>query len=141
MLQRQHRICQNKYSQFLDCVGRIAQVFIWAILFYAPILFGAEKQVYATWYGEDHRGKIMANGYPFNPDKYTCASWFYPFGTKLDIICGKKRVRVEVTDHGPAWRLVRSRGVKIDLASAAFKNLAPLKKGRIPIVVMRVWSH
>jgi rare lipoprotein A len=93
---------------------------------------------YSTEYGEDHRGKLMANGKPFNPDKYTCASWFFPFGSILEVKSGKKTVRVEVTDHGPAWRLVRGRHVKVDLALAAFRDLAPLSKGRIPVTIRRV---
>ena len=39
----------------------------------------------ASWYGEEHRGKLMANGKRFNPDKFTAASWFYPLGTKVRV--------------------------------------------------------
>src|SRR5215468_7676281 len=45
----------------------------------------------ASWYGEEHRGRLMANGKRFNPDKLTAASWFYPLGTK-----------VQVTFHSPS---------------------------------------
>ncbi len=34
----------------------------------------------ASWYGEAHRGKLMANGKRFNPDRLTAASWFYRSG-------------------------------------------------------------
>ena len=40
---------------------------------------------YASWYGEDHRGRLMANGKKFNPDKLTAASWFYPLGTRVRV--------------------------------------------------------
>src|SRR5262245_5419101 len=39
----------------------------------------------ASWYGEDHRGRLMANGKRFNPDRLTAASWFYPLGTKVRV--------------------------------------------------------
>src|SRR6516162_1226131 len=39
----------------------------------------------ASWYGEEHRGKLMANGKRFDPDKLTAASWFYPLGTKVRV--------------------------------------------------------
>ena len=39
----------------------------------------------ASWYGEDHRGKLMANGRPFDPDALTCATWDHPFGTRLKV--------------------------------------------------------
>jgi len=39
----------------------------------------------ASWYGEEHRGKRMANGHRFDPDKLTAASWFYPLGTNVRV--------------------------------------------------------
>ena len=39
----------------------------------------------ASWYGEEHRGKLMANGHRFDPDKMTAASWFYPLGTQVKV--------------------------------------------------------
>src|SRR5256885_351299 len=39
----------------------------------------------ASWYGEEHRGRLMANGKRFNPDKLTAASWFYPLGTTVRV--------------------------------------------------------
>src|SRR6185436_14813375 len=40
----------------------------------------------ASWYGEAHRGRLMANGQRFDPDKLTAASWFYPLGTKVRVV-------------------------------------------------------
>src|SRR5205807_6904108 len=37
----------------------------------------------ASWYGEELRGKPMANGGKFNPDNFTAASWYYPLGTQV----------------------------------------------------------
>ena len=61
-------------------------LFAWlAFPWWAP---GAERVPstgWASWYGEDHRGKLMANGKRFDPDKPTAASWFYPLGTRVRV--------------------------------------------------------
>jgi rare lipoprotein A len=81
----------------------------------------------ASWYGEEHRGRLMANGKRFNPDKLTAASWFYPLGTKVRVTLNSnsqnsRSVLVTITDRGPAKDLVRD-GRIIDLTYAAFKRL------------------
>lgn len=96
----------------------------------------------ASWYGDAHRGKLMANGKPFNPDKLTAASWFYPLGTKVKVTTraknrSKQTVMVTITDRGPAPSLVRE-GRIIDLGTAAFQRLASLDLGLIPVQVERV---
>ncbi|MDB6017654.1 MAG: Rare lipoprotein [Pedosphaera sp.] len=102
---------------------------------------------HASWYGEDHRGKLMANGKPFDPDKLTAASWFYPLGTKVQVILQEETaalppksphtVLVVITDRGPARRLV-NQGRIIDLSQAAFKELAAPELGLIPVEVRLV---
>src|SRR4029077_6209963 len=80
----------------------------------------------ASWYGEEHRGKLMANGQPFDPDQLTAASWFYPLGTRLQISRRsqpERSVLVTITDRGPAKRLVRQ-GRIIDLSRGAFERIA-----------------
>lgn len=97
---------------------------------------------HASWYGEEHRGKLMANGQKFDPRKMTAASWFYPLGTRVRVTLqdpslakGKKHtVIVTITDRGPSRDLVRS-GRIIDLGQAAFEKLAPTELGLIPIQV------
>ncbi len=99
---------------------------------------------YASWYGESHRGRLMANGEKFDPGKLTAASWFYPLGTRVRVTLysghnrshhrGLHSVMVTITDRGPATRLVND-GRIIDLAQAAFERLAPGKLGLIPIKV------
>src|SRR4051812_16446542 len=76
----------------------------------------------ASWYGEDHRGRLMANGKKFDPDKFTAASWFYPLGTKVRVTIDslsqpRRSVLVTITDRGPAKDLVRE-GRIIDLSHA-----------------------
>jgi rare lipoprotein A len=98
----------------------------------------------ASWYGESHRGKLMANGKPFNPDNLTAASWFYPLGTKVRVTLredastshakSQTTVLVTITDRGPAKRLVRT-GRIIDLSHAAFVALASPDLGLVQVEV------
>ena len=81
----------------------------------------------------------MANGKPFNPDKLTAASWFYPLGTRVrvtvsDQLMRSRNVLVTITDRGPAWELVRE-GRVIDLARAAFKKIATPDLGLIQVTI------
>lgn len=98
----------------------------------------------ASWYGEEHRGRLMANGERFDPDRMTCASWFYPLGTKLKVQWdgwsqGDRWVIVTVTDRGPHRRLVRQ-GRTIDLSRAAFDRIGRLELGLIPVRIVRLWG-
>ena len=93
----------------------------------------------ASWYGEEHRGKLMANGKRFNPDKPTSASWFYPLGTKVQVTLTadaepRRSVVVTITDRGPAKELVRD-GRIIDLSHATFRILAPPYLGLVAVAV------
>ncbi|MBC8097664.1 MAG: septal ring lytic transglycosylase RlpA family protein [Akkermansiaceae bacterium] len=91
----------------------------------------------ASWYGEAHRGKPMANRKPFDPNKLTAASWFYPLGTKVRVTLRaepERSVIVTITDRGPARRYVR-RGRLIDLARGAFVQLAPADLGLVPVTI------
>src|SRR5882672_620834 len=93
----------------------------------------------ASWYGEENRGRLMANGKRFNPDKLTAASWFYPLGTKVRVtldgpVQTTRSVLVTITDRGPARELVRS-GRIIDLGHAAFRQIAPPDWGLVAVTV------
>jgi rare lipoprotein A len=113
-----------------------------ALVFWVALSVGADAgspmRGTASWYGEIHRGKLMANGQRFNPDQLTAASWFYPLGTKVRVILQndpQRTVLVTITDRGPARRLVRE-GRVIDLANAAFKQLADPDLGLIAVRVV-----
>ena len=93
----------------------------------------------ASWYGETHRGKLMANGKKFDPDKLTAASWFYPLGTRVRVTIRSpefetRSVLVTITDRGPAKRLV-NRGRVIDLGRAAFEKIAEPDLGLVEVTV------
>jgi len=96
----------------------------------------------ASWYGEDHRGRLMANGKRFNPDRLTAASWFYPLGSKVRVTVAepnkpRRRVLVTITDRGPSKDLVRD-GRIIDLTHAAFRQLARPNLGLISVSVEQI---
>ena len=78
----------------------------------------------------------MANGQRFNPDKLTGASWFYDLGTKVVITHVNRSVIIEITDRGPAKRLLRE-GRTIDLSRAAFGKLADPNLGLIDVTVRK----
>lgn len=93
----------------------------------------------ASWYGEEHRGRLMANGRRFDPEKCTAASWFYPLGTKVRVTLRApdalpRSVLVTVTDRGPARELVHD-GRIIDLAHGAFRKIAHPGKGLVAVTV------
>jgi len=93
----------------------------------------------ASWYGEEHRGKPMANGRRFNPDKLTAASWFYPLGAKVQVTLAssaepRRSVVVTITDRGPAWEYVHD-GRTIDLSRAPFQQLDPLDLDPLAAIV------
>lgn len=92
-----------------------------------PPVFGR-----ASCYGESYRGKRMANGDRYDPDRRTCAAWRWPLGTFLRVEHGNRSVIVQVTDRGPN---IAPRDRVIDLSLAAFEALAPSKVGLIDVSV------
>jgi rare lipoprotein A len=84
----------------------------------------------ASYYSYECADKPMANGKIFNPEKRTCASWFYKFGTVLEVksLDTGRTTEVVVTDRGPNKRLVKA-GRIIDLSRRSFQDICALKKG------------
>lgn len=93
----------------------------------------------ASFYGFELDGRKMANGKPFDPLAFTCASWFYPLGTHLQVenMANGRVIIVEVTDRGPAKRLV-AKGRIVDLSFAAFKEIGQLKSGLIAVSITKL---
>ncbi len=81
----------------------------------------------ASWYGIQHQGKKMANGHRFDRAKLTAASWYFPLGTRLQVINldNGRAVQVTITDRGPNARLHRV----LDLSEAAAKRLDYVGQG------------
>ena len=91
----------------------------------------------ASWYGGGEKlNKHTANGEVFDPNEFTCASWYYSFGTRLKVtnIGNGRSVVVRVNDRGPNKRLKRA----IDLSKRAFSNIADLKTGLISVKIEKV---
>ena len=96
----------------------------------APALFGI-----ASWYSEADPwiNRHTASGEIFDDTKLTCASWDFPFGTRLKItnLSNGKSVICIVNDCGPAKRLGRS----VDLTKAAFRKIADPRLGLVKVSV------
>ena len=90
----------------------------------------------ASYYSYECAKSPMANGRPFNPEKRTCASWFYDFGTVLSVrsLDTGRSTHVVVTDRGPNRRLVK-KGRVIDLSKRAFEDICDLKKGLTRVMI------
>jgi len=91
---------------------------------------------YASYYSYECANRPMANGKIFDPEKRTCASWFYKFGTVLTVksLDTGRATEVVVTDRGPNKRLV-NKGRIIDLSKRAFQDISPLEKGLTRVIV------
>lgn len=109
----------------------VLAVFVFGAAAYCQAREAATRKKKASFYGEGYRGKPMANGHPYDPDQYTCASWDWPLGTRLLVEYGGHGVVVTVTDRGPDKRLGRD----IDLSEAAFAGLADRKLGVISVEI------
>jgi rare lipoprotein A len=103
--------------------------------------FTQDRIGYASWYSIESCKKegtsgIMANGEVFNDKEMVCASWDYPFETRLKItsLANAKAVIAVVKDRGPARRLVK-KGRIIDLSKGAFSKITDLKQGVIQVKI------
>jgi rare lipoprotein A len=85
----------------------------------------------ASWYGEAHHGRLMANGRPFDMHALTAASNSLPLGTRAQVTAGRRSVVVTITDTGGFGRYGRI----IDLSKAAFARLAPTGQGIVEVCV------
>lgn len=90
----------------------------------------------ASYYSYECAKLPMANGRLFDPEKRTCASWFYNFGTVLAVrsLDTGRITYVVVTDRGPNKRLVK-RGRVIDLSRRAFEDICDPDKGLTRVVI------
>lgn len=89
----------------------------------------------ASYYAKSFHGKKTASGQIFRNDLLTCAHKTLPFGTLLKVtnVDNCKSVIVVVNDRGP---FIKSR--IIDLSMAAFKQIAPIKKGICNVIIEEI---
>src|SRR6202048_2677079 len=92
----------------------------------------------ASWYGERHQGRKMANGKRFDRHKLTAASWYFPLGTTVRVVNLKngESVVVTITDRGPNLRLHRI----LDLSEAAAERLDYVGQGLTSVFLLPVIS-
>jgi rare lipoprotein A len=87
------------------------------------------KQVgLASWYGQRHEGRKMANGERFRRGQLTAAHRSLPLGTKVKVtnLRTKQHVVVKINDRGP-YGGGKSR--VIDLSEAAAKRIGIHERG------------
>jgi len=84
----------------------------------------------ASFYGNEFQSRKTSNGERFDQGKLTAAHRTLPFGTRLKVTNtqNSKSVVVRVNDRGPF-----AKGRIIDLSSSAFKTIASLNAGVIPV--------
>src|SRR6202521_1157380 len=92
----------------------------------------------ASWYGEQHQGRKMANGKRFDRHKLTAASWYFPLGTTIRVVNLKngESVVVTITDRGPNLRPHRI----LDLSEAAAERLDYVGQGLTSVFLLPVIS-
>jgi rare lipoprotein A len=74
-----------------------------AILLLTMLTKPPDMRVLASWYGDWHQGKTMANGKPFDKNAHYVAHRTLPLGTHLLLFNpkNKRTCRAIVTDRGP----------------------------------------
>jgi len=99
-----------------------------------PTYPSSEKAVVASWYGQEHHGKPMANGKPFNMYAPTIAHKELPLGTKVELRNPRngQRVVAVVTDRGPYIE-----GRDVDLSYGLAKKLDMVEQG-VGKLMMRI---
>jgi len=94
----------------------------------------AQQPVVASWYGQEHHGKPMANGEPFNMYAATIAHKELPLGTRVELSNPEtgQKVQAVVTDRGPFIQ-----GRDVDLSYGLARRLNMVEKG-VGRLLMRV---
>jgi rare lipoprotein A len=84
----------------------------------------------ASFYGNEFQSRKTSNGEIFDQSKKTAAHRTLAFGTRLKVTNtqNNKSVVVKVNDRGPF-----AKGRILDLSSSAFKTIANLNAGVIPV--------
>ena len=82
--------------------------------------------VVASWYGQYHHGRIMANGEPYNMHGHTIAHRDMPLGTRVELENPEtgEKARATVTDRGPYVE-----GRDVDLSYRLARKLSLSRQG------------
>lgn len=95
---------------------------------------GEKAEVVASWYGQYHHGRTMANGQPFNMYGQTIAHKDIPLGTKVLLKNPEtgEQATATVTDRGPYIK-----GRDVDLSYQLAQQLSLEKQG-VGSLIMKV---
>ncbi len=134
-----HRLLWIIIIIFLVDIGISLYLFTHSLQVRFPNLdFSKARFGVASWYSKTDKGinEHTANGEKFNDKRRTCASWDYPFGTKLLVInpLNGRWVVCRVNDRGPAKHLKR----EVDLTKATFQQIANPKRGLLHVIFIRL---
>lgn len=101
----------------------------------ASVPSGHSESGMASFYGNEFQSRKTANGDRFDQAQLTAAHRTLPFGTRLKVTNTQngKSVHVRVNDRGPFVK-----GRVIDLSSSAFKTIANLNAGVVPVRIQVV---
>lgn len=116
--------------------ARIAIAGLGLSLFAAPAAHAAADQVgFASWYGDELRGRPTASGEPFNPDAYTAAHPTLPLQSHVEVTAldTGRTILVRINDRGPYHK-----GRIIDVSFAAARALGMTGHGARPVRIARV---
>jgi rare lipoprotein A len=96
---------------------------------------GHSESGLASYYGNEFNGRKTASGERFDQGKLTAAHRTLPFGTHVKVTNKQngRSVVVRVNDRGPF-----AKGRIIDLSSSAFKSIAYLGAGVVPVHIQVV---
>ena len=100
-----------------------------------PLSYRTTGQAFAavcSWYGNEFHGRPSASGQIFNENDFTCASRTLPFGTRLALTRGERRIVVVVNDRGP---FVAGRYLDLSKAAAQALGFSGVKEVRAEYVV------
>ena len=97
-----------------------------------PASVGHTETGLASFYGNEYQSRKTSSGEIFDQSKPTAAHRTLPFGTRLKVTNSQngKSVIVRVNDRGPF-----AKGRVIDLSSSAFKSIANLNLGVVPVKI------
>lgn len=97
-----------------------------------PVARGHTESGLASYYGNEFQSRKTASGERFDQGQATAAHKKLPFGTRVKVTNTQngRSVVVRVNDRGPFVK-----GRIIDLSSSAFKHIASLNAGVVPVRV------
>jgi rare lipoprotein A len=104
--------------------GPLLVMLLVGLLVMAVQVVAQAEPIMATYYANKYAGKLTASGQSYDPYGFTAAHPSLPFGTKLLVSYGGKRVIVTVND-----RISYSSNSDLDLSWAAAKAIGLTEVG------------